>query len=77
MAMSMGQEKGYGHSHGPMGHGGHHSGGAMAVAYKGPGNVTSHLTHPAAKGSHTSSSSSVGDGEMTHMPGNGGMIQGC
>lgn len=24
MAMSMGQEKGLGHSHGPLGHGGHH-----------------------------------------------------
>lgn len=65
--MSLGQEKGHGHSHGPVGHGGHHMAPA-AVAYKGKGNEHSHMTHPFIKGRHSSSMTQEGDGPLTHMP---------
>ena len=78
MAMSMGQEKGQGHSAGAMGHGGHISA-HLPVAYKGPGNNHSHMSHSFQKGSHShSDGGNLPEGGLTHMPGHGGeFAMGC
>lgn len=62
MAMSLGQKKGYGHSHGPLGHGGHMDDKAMQ-----PGGSGSHSSNPHTQGSnagHTMSNSHGGSMPM-------------
>ena len=61
MAMSMGQEKGYGHSHGPLGHGGHMNDQAMK-----PAGSNHHMDNPHTMGNegHTMSNSHGGSMPM-------------
>lgn len=64
MAMSFGQEKGYGFSHGPLGHGGHMDDKAMK-----PAGSAHHMSNPHTQGSNAGHTMSNSHG--------GGMPMGC